>query len=216
QIREVLVEAKYRLPGNVVQKWQEKAKIIELNSGSINYLTNMSQKEVKKKEKEEILVRDKKENSLETVQQQLQKLDIATDQQNQVASKQEEMKQDNSKTKRVAKRGVRDTSAEQTKKDKATIRLVRYNNWVLEWETQYNSNKDNQNRLERSQSREKEEKILGARRKREKKELSEEFEYKKNEAKELAKEETTKNRKKNIKEDKEAKQKRTKNKEETS
>ncbi|CAG8669371.1 2119_t:CDS:2, partial [Ambispora leptoticha] len=97
QIRKVLVEAKYRLSGNIVQKWQEKVKMIELNPGLINYLTNMSQEEVKKEKKEEILARDKKENSLETIQQQLQKLDIVTNKQNQVISKQEEPRNNNYK-----------------------------------------------------------------------------------------------------------------------
>ncbi|CAG8745323.1 10946_t:CDS:2, partial [Ambispora leptoticha] len=75
------------------------------------------------------------------------------------------------------------------------------------------NNKDNQDRSKRSRSREKEEKVINTRRKREEEKFSEESEYKESEAEESVKEETRKNRKKNFKE---AKQKRTKNKEETS
>ncbi|CAG8576587.1 5632_t:CDS:2, partial [Ambispora leptoticha] len=56
---------------------------------------------------------------------------------------------------------------------------------VLEWKTQYNSDRDNQDRSERSQSREKEERVIDTKRKREEEEFSEKSEYEESEAKEL-------------------------------
>ncbi|CAG8545027.1 5470_t:CDS:1, partial [Ambispora leptoticha] len=56
QVREALLAVKDNISDKVLQNWREKAMITKLNSGSIDYLANMSLKEItREKNKMEII-----------------------------------------------------------------------------------------------------------------------------------------------------------------